>query len=92
MHIMSTNVAKTLVWKHEYDVKLRRHKHRTPQTNDHYMPLNETPHEIFCVRLWSRLYRTLLPENYYERHASLESDYDSCQKPNLVWQFQLHVS
>jgi len=26
MLIMSTNFAKTLVWKHEYDVKLWRHK------------------------------------------------------------------
>jgi len=43
MHIMSTNFAKTLVWKHEYDVKLWRHKQRTPNTNDHHMPLNETP-------------------------------------------------
>jgi len=43
MRIMSTNFAKTLVWKHEYDVKLRRHKDRTPQRNDHYMPLNEPP-------------------------------------------------
>jgi len=43
MHIMSTNVAKTLVLKHEHDFKLRRHKDCTPQTNDHRMPLNETP-------------------------------------------------
>jgi len=47
MRIMSTNFAKTLVWKHEYDIKLLRHKYRTPQTNDHHMSLNETPHEIF---------------------------------------------
>jgi len=46
MHIMSTNFAKTLVWKHNYDVKLWRHKQRTPSTNDYPMPLNETPHEI----------------------------------------------
>jgi len=45
--ILSTNFAKTLVRKHEYDVKLWRHKHRTPQANDHHMPLNETPHETF---------------------------------------------
>jgi len=38
----------TLVWKHEYDVKLCRYKHRTPNTNDHHMPLNENPpHENF---------------------------------------------
>jgi len=40
---MSTNFAKTLVWKHEYDVKLWRHKQRTPNTNDHHMPLKENP-------------------------------------------------
>jgi len=43
MHIMSTNFAKTLVSRHDYDVKLRRHKDHKPQTNDHHMPLNETP-------------------------------------------------
>jgi len=35
MRIMSTNFAKMLAWKHEYDVKLWRHKDRTPETNDH---------------------------------------------------------
>jgi len=30
MPIMSTNFAKTLVWKHEYDVKLWPNKERTP--------------------------------------------------------------
>ena len=50
MHIMSTNFAKTLVWKHEYDVKLLRHKQGTPNTNDHHVPLNGTPPmKIFCV-------------------------------------------
>jgi len=48
MHIMSTNIAKTLVWKHEYAVKLWRRKQRTPNTNYHHMPLNENPsHENF---------------------------------------------
>ena len=47
-HITSWNFAKTLVWKQEYDVKLWRHKQRTPNTNDHRMALNETPrHENF---------------------------------------------
>ena len=49
MQIMSTNFA----WKHEYDVKLWRHKHRTPNTKGHHMPLNETPMNIFCARHWS---------------------------------------
>ena len=40
MHIMSTNFAKTLVWKHENDVKLWRHKQCTP--NDHHLTLNQT--------------------------------------------------
>jgi len=43
MHIMSTNTAKTLVLKHEYAVKLWRHKQRTLKTNDHLVPLNEPP-------------------------------------------------
>jgi len=48
MHTMSTNFAKTLVWKHGNDVKLWRHKHRTPNTNNHHMTLNQnTPHENF---------------------------------------------
>jgi len=51
MHIMPTNVAKTFVWKYDYDAKLWRHKKRTPNTNDHHMPLNEPPSmKIFCVR------------------------------------------
>jgi len=40
---MSTNFVKTLLWKYKYDVKWRHHKQRTPNTNDHHMPLNETP-------------------------------------------------
>jgi len=47
MHNVSTNFAKTLVWKYEYDVKLCRHKKRTPNTNGHHMPLNEISHENF---------------------------------------------
>jgi len=43
MHFMSTNFAKTLVWKHGNDVKLWRHKQRTPNTNTHHTTLNETP-------------------------------------------------
>jgi len=44
---MSTNFAKTLVWKQGYDVKLWRHKQRTTNTNDYPMSQNETPHENF---------------------------------------------
>jgi len=47
MHIMSTNLAKTLIWKYDYDAKLWRRKQRTPSTNDYHTPLNESPHEKF---------------------------------------------
>jgi len=48
---MSTNFAKTLVWKQDYDVILCRHKQRTPNANDYPMPLNETlPMKSFCGR------------------------------------------
>ena len=57
IHNVSTNFAKTLVWKPECDIKLWRHKHRTPNINDHHMPLNETPPmKIFCVSHWCRLW------------------------------------
>jgi len=61
MHIMSTNFAKTLVWKHGNDVKLWRHKQRTPNANDHLMNLNQnTPMKIFCVRHWLATHRFTL--------------------------------
>jgi len=41
---MSTNFAKPT-----YDVKLWRHKQRTPNTNDHLMTLNNPPKDI-CLR------------------------------------------
>jgi len=47
MHSMSTNFVKTLVCKREHDGKLWRHKQRTPNTNDHHMPLNEVPLKNF---------------------------------------------
>jgi len=47
MPIMSTNFAKTLVWKLEYDAQLWRHKKRTPNTNNQHMPLYENPQENF---------------------------------------------
>jgi len=50
---MSTNFAKTLAWKQDYDVILWRHKQRTTNTNDYPMPLNEPPPmKSFCVRHW----------------------------------------
>jgi len=43
MHIMPTNIAKTLVWKHEYNVKLWRHKHHTSNKNDHHIATEWNP-------------------------------------------------
>jgi len=39
MHVMSTNFAKTLVCKREYDVILWRHKQRVSSKNDQHTPL-----------------------------------------------------
>jgi len=48
MLIVSTNFAKMLVMKNEYDVTMRHHKQSTPNANDHHMLLNENPpHENF---------------------------------------------
>ena len=49
MHLMSTNFAITLVWKHEYDVKLWRHKQHAPNANNHHTTLNETPSRKFSA-------------------------------------------
>jgi len=46
---MLTNFAKTVDWKHKYDVKLWRHKQPTPNTNDHHMPLNESSTRKFSA-------------------------------------------
>ena len=40
---MSTNFAEMLGWRREYDVKSWHPKQRTPNTNDHHIPLNEIP-------------------------------------------------
>jgi len=45
---MSTDVTKMLVWKYGNDVKLWRHKQRTPNANDH-MTLNQTPPWTFSA-------------------------------------------
>jgi len=47
---MSTNFAKTLVWKQDYDVKVWRHNQRTPNTNLPYATEWTLPMKIFCVR------------------------------------------
>jgi len=52
-------------WKHEYDFTLWRHKQRTPNTNDHHMPLNNPTHDNFL--------RTSLTNGHIEIHGySLE--------------------
>jgi len=97
---MSTNFAKTLVWKHEYDVKLWRHKQCTPNTNDHHMPLNETtPMKIFCVRHcfhwnWKTIWHQL-PSNatnlHWRNHAArfIHFCLESLAFPVLALAFQL---
>ena len=47
-YYVNKNFAKTLVLKHEYDVKLWRHKQSKPNTNDDHVPLSETlpPHKF----------------------------------------------
>ena len=50
MHNLPTNFAKTLVLKHEYDVKLWRHKERKP---DKWPPCAtewKPPHEYFLYK------------------------------------------
>jgi len=47
---MSTNLAKTMVWKQDYDIKLCRHEQLTSNKNDHHLLLNENHMKIFCVR------------------------------------------
>jgi len=79
---MSTNFAKTLVWKQDCDVKLWRHKQPTPNTNDYPMPLNETPpHENF---LRTPLHKYVLTTN--EVRAWLSKSYaisnaTTCSRP-----------
>jgi len=68
---MSTNFAKTLVWKHEYDVKLWRHKERTPNTNDHLMPLNETPPWKFSAHATGQVNREIAPTPKFSKTRSV---------------------
>jgi len=76
MHNVSTNFAKSLAWKHEYDVKLWRHKHPIPNTNNHHMPLNDPPwiFSAYATDRWcyffNRRYETLFANwNTLERNA-----------------------
>jgi len=42
MHVVSTNFAKTLFWKREYDIILQRYKQHVSSNNDHHTPLLNT--------------------------------------------------
>jgi len=42
MHVVSTEVSKTLVCKREYVVIFRRHKQRISSNNNHHTPLLNT--------------------------------------------------
>ena len=81
MHIMSTNFGKTLVWKHEYEVKLCRHKRRTPNTNDQHMPVNETPHEIFFA------YATASGTRTSSCFGAMDRKFDSVFLPSVIHGF-----
>jgi len=63
---MSTNFAKTLVWKQDYDIKLWRHKQRTTNTNDYPMSLNETPPWKFSAYATTYLPRFLVSSGCIE--------------------------
>jgi len=57
MHISSTNFAKTLVWKREYDVKLWRHKsaHQIQMNTICHRMKHTPPMKMFCVRHWRQI-------------------------------------
>jgi len=73
---MSTNFAKTLFWKHGNDVKLWRHKQRTPNAND---PEPNPPHENFLrtpLHLMNIRMHIHGPDmNGEDRRTSVESSY-----------------
>jgi len=56
MHIVSTNFAKTLDWKREFNIAVWRHKQRIPSNNDRQTPL---------VKL--RIFKVGHREKYVER-------------------------
>ena len=73
MHIMSTNFAKSLVWKHGYDVKLRRHKQRIPNTNDNHMQMPPPPWNFLrtpLLLIWPSVKISLTPLAYIKPSAS----------------------
>jgi len=55
------NFAKTLVRKQEYGVKLWRHKQRTPNTNNHHLPLTEKPLWNFSAHATQADAPTIMP-------------------------------
>jgi len=42
MHVVSTNFAKTFLWKHKHDVKLWCQKQHTPSKNEQHTSLKNT--------------------------------------------------
>jgi len=95
-HIMETNFAKTLVWKHDCDVKLWRNliylwadmksivsnKQHTPSTYDSYMPLNEPPWKFSAYTTDGR--HTLIKHNSdFKKHSSLLSTHRNSKKMKL---------
>jgi len=60
MPIMSTNFAKTLVWKDEYNVKLWRHRAHTKYKWPLYATEWTPPMKNFCVRHWLSGYKKMV--------------------------------
>jgi len=74
---MSTNFAKTLVWKHDYDVKLWCHEQRTPNTNDYLCHWMKPPHENFLLTpLNSHTFFRLI--HAYQRYDSVNTGRSQC--------------
>jgi len=87
MHIVSTNFAKTLVWKHLYDVKLWRHKHRTANTMSTICHLMKPSMKIFCARHCV----LIMPEGFPTSFHESQFDRWSSRMLSIVWICSKHV-
>ena len=77
--------CKTLVCKHEYDVKLRRHKQRTPKINDRHMPLNEASPWKFSVYATAVAQQhSLLPLDFGDSAAPPEPALSGCNRCSCI--------
>ena len=85
MHTMSTNFAKTLVWKHGNDVRLWRHKQCTPKTNNHHMTLNQTLPWKFSA------YATALQPNMHEKSTRVLNIFDEDSVLFSTFRSRLHL-